>query len=141
MTEKKAHTVNSEAPDLQKSPSRVSSGTGVVPKKQTYAKSLSLYSGTYSKDNLLKLLIAPFVTLLNIAALYTIVTSGMLQTWYVGTAIVQAQLFSAPPYNLNAAQLGYLAVGPLLGGALGSLFIAVTSDPVAKWATLRNKGV
>jgi hypothetical protein len=110
-------------------------------KRKTYWRSLAVYTGIYSKDNLLKLVLAPFVTLLNIAALYTCVTSGMLQAWYVGTAITQAFLFSSPPYLLDAAQLGYLSVGPLLGGGLGSLFIAVFSDPIATWASKRNRGI
>jgi hypothetical protein len=85
---------------------------------------------------------APFVTLLNIGALYTVITSGILQAWYVGTAIIQTQLFAAPPYHLlNAAQIGYLSVGPLLGGTIGSLLIAFISDPIAKWASNRNNGI
>jgi hypothetical protein len=128
--------------DVEKATSVVGEGRiRAVPNKKTYWKSLAIYTGIYSHDNLIKLIIAPFVTLLNTAALYTCVTSGMLQAWYVGTAIAQAELFSAPPYLLDATQLGFLSVGPLIGGALGSLLIAILSDPVAKWATKSNKGI
>jgi hypothetical protein len=102
---------------------------------------LAIYNGSFTNDNLLKLFAAPFVTLLNIGALYTVITSGILQAWYVGTAIIQTQLFAAPPYLLNAAQIGYLSVGPLLGGTIGSFLIAFISDPIAKWASNRNKGI
>jgi len=102
---------------------------------------LAIYNGSFTDDNLFKLFAAPFVTLLNVGALYTIITSGILQAWYVGTAIIQTQLFAAPPYLLNAAQIGYLSVGPLLGGTIGSVLIAVISDPIAKWASNRNKGI
>jgi len=102
---------------------------------------MAVFTGVYSSDNIIKLVIAPFVSLLNIGACYTIITSGMLQAWYVTIAITQAGLFSSPPYNLNAAQLGYLSVGPLIGGLLGSILIGVVSDPIAKWAPKRNKGV
>jgi hypothetical protein len=71
---------------------------------------LAIYNGSFTNDNLRKLFPAPFVTLLNIGALYTVITSGILQAWYVGTAIIQTQLFAAPPYRLNTAQIGYLSV-------------------------------
>jgi hypothetical protein len=112
-----------------------------VPKQKTFVQSMAVFTGIYTNDNIIKLVIAPFVSLLNSAALYTIITSGMLQAWYVTIAITQAGLFSAPPYSLNAAQLGYLSVGPLVGGLLGSLLIGILSDPIAKWAPKRNQGV
>jgi hypothetical protein len=112
-----------------------------IPAKKSFVQSLAIYTGTYTKDNVLKLFAAPFVTLLNPGALYTTITSGLLQAWYVGTAIVQTQLFAAPPYLLNAGQIGDLSVGPLLGGTIGSFLLAFISDPIAKWACNRNKGV
>jgi hypothetical protein len=132
--ERKAHTETTqvESNDLPSTP---------IPQKKTFVQSLAIYTGSYTDDNLFKLLAAPFVTLLNSAALYTCVTSGVLQAWYVGTAIIQTQLFAAPPYLLDAAQIGYLSVGPLLGGTLGSVLVALLSDPLAKWATTRNNGI
>jgi len=141
-TEAKAREAEVQTSDVEKTAAVVAEGgLRAVRKRKTYWKSLAIYTGIYSHDNLIKLLIAPFVTLLNTAALYTCVTSGMLQAWYVGTAIAQAELFSAPPYLLDATQLGFLSVGPLIGGALGSLLIAVLSDPIARWATKSNKGI
>jgi hypothetical protein len=132
--ERKAHTETTqvESNDLPSTP---------IPPKKTLVQSWAIYTGSYTDDNLFKLLAAPFVTLLNSAALYTCVTSGVLQAWYVGTAIIQTQLFAAPPYLLDAAQIGYLSVGPLLGGTLGSVLVALLSDPLAKWATTRNNGI
>jgi hypothetical protein len=102
--ERKAHaeTTQVESPD--------SPPVMPIPAKKSFVQSLPIYTGIYTDDNLLKLLAAPFVTLLNSAALYTCVTcvtSGVLQAWYVGTAIIQTQLFASPPYLLNAAQIGY----------------------------------
>jgi hypothetical protein len=135
-TEKKARLPTTELSTTESRTSR-----NEIPRKKTFFQSLAIFTGIYSKDNIIKLVIAPFVALLNPAALYTIITSGMLQAWYVALAITQAGLFSAPPYLLNAAQLGYLSVGPLVGGLLGSFIIGIVSDPVAKWASARNKGI
>jgi hypothetical protein len=112
-----------------------------VPRKKTFYQSLAIYTGVYSHDNIIKLFLAPFVTLLNFAALYTCIAAGLLQAWYVGTAIIQTQLFAAPPYLLDAAQIGYLSVGPLLGGIIGTLGVGLTADPIAKWATRKNGGI
>ena len=133
-TEKRAR----EHTDLALTESQISRP---IPAQKTYFQSLAVFTGIYSNDNIIKLVIAPFVSLLNPGACYTIITSGMLQAWYVTIAITQAGLFSAPPYLLNAAQLGYLSVGPLVGGLIGSMVIGLLSDPIAKWAPKRNKGV
>jgi hypothetical protein len=118
-----------------------SQSSRAVPVEKTFFQSMAVFTGVYTTDNIIKLVIAPFVSLLNPGACYTIITSGMLQAWYVTIAITQAGLFSAPPYSLDAAQLGYLSVGPLVGGLLGSILIGLISDPTAKWASKRNMGV
>jgi hypothetical protein len=144
MAEAEASQLNHGLMELEDAKGHVShhrSITPTVPRKKTFAQTLAIYTGSYSKDNLIKLLIAPFVTLLNPGALYTIITGGLMIAWYVGTAIIQTQLFSAAPYVLNASQIGYLSAGPLLGGTIGSTFIALISDPLVKWATARNKGI
>jgi hypothetical protein len=59
----------------------------------------------------------------------------------VTTAIIQAGIFAGPPWNFDAAQIGYLSTGPFVGGAVGSAIIAFTTDPSAKWLTRLNKGI
>ena|ERR1700737_2679910 len=134
--------VSNNNADLEKSGIGASAVyAGSIRPKKTYLQSLAIVSGTYSNDNLIKLVVAPFITLLNPGALYTIVASGILVAWYVGSSIVLAGIFSGPPWFLDAAGVGYLSAGPFIGGSIGSLIIAVTSDPVVKWATKRNKGI
>jgi hypothetical protein len=60
---------------------------------------------------------------------------------YVGSAIILAGIFSGPPWNFNAAQIGYLGTGPFVGGLIGSLFCGFTGDYFIKIMTKRNKGV
>jgi hypothetical protein len=52
-----------------------------------------------------------------------------------------AQIFYAPPFNLNTAQIGYLNAGPTVGATLGCLLCMVSTDPVTKWLAKKNNGV
>jgi hypothetical protein len=60
---------------------------------------------------------------------------------YVGSAIILSGIFAGPPWSFNAAQIGYLGVGPFVGGLIGSLVCGFTGDYVIKFMTKRNKGI
>lgn len=111
-----------------------------IPAKKSFIQELAIFTGVYSRDNILKYLIGPFITLLNPAACYAVITSGLLNSWYVGSAIILSGVFSGPPWNYGAAEVGYLGAGPFLGGMVGSIFVAAASDPVIKFMTKRNHG-
>ena len=115
--------------------------TRPIPQKKTFSQTLALFTGTYTTDPLYKLVVGPFVTLLNIGACWSTCTSGLLTMWYVTSAIMQAGIFAGPPWGFDAAQVGYLSTGPFVGGAVGSAIMVFTSDPVAKGLTKMNKGV
>jgi MFS family permease len=131
-----AAATETEGGAIEHSPS-----TKPIPPKKTFTQTLAVYTGSYSNDSVIKQLIGPFVTLLNIGACWSTVTSGLLTMWYVTSAIIQAGLFAGPPWNFDAAQVGYLSAGPFLGGLVGSAIMVFTSDPVAKWLTKLNKGI
>ena len=54
-----------------------------IPKKKTFVQELAVWTGVYSRDNILKFLIGPFLTLLNPAGCYAVLASGLLNSWYV----------------------------------------------------------
>lgn len=112
-----------------------------VPPKKTFVQSLALFTGVYSKDSIFKFVFGPFITLLNPAACYAIITSGLLNSWYVGSAIILSGIFSGPPWNFGPAQIGYLGAGPFIGGMIGSVVVGWGSDPVVKWMSKKNSGV
>ena len=112
-----------------------------IPKKKTFVQELALYNGVYSQDNIFKYLLGPFITLLNPAGCYAIITSGLLNSWYVGSAIILSGIFSGPPWKFGPSQIGYLGAGPFIGGMIGSIIVAVGSDPVIKYMTKKNHGV
>lgn len=110
-------------------------------RKKTFKQELTVWTGTYSDDSLFKFLIGPFLTLLNPAACYAVIASGLLNSWYVGSAIILAGIFSGPPWTFDAAHIGYVGAGPFLGGMIGSILTAVLGDRVITWMARRNKGV
>jgi hypothetical protein len=80
---------------------------GLRPKK-TFIQELAIFTGTYSSDNLLQLVIAPFAVCTNLAVLWMVIITGGLTAFFVAQSYVMAQIFMAPPYLLTAAGVGYL---------------------------------
>jgi hypothetical protein len=70
-----------------------------------------------------------------------VVVTGMLSSFYVSQSFVAAQIFAFPPYLLSAAGVGFLFVGPFLGGLIGSIVLALIMDPLIIWCSKRNNGV
>ena len=115
--------------------------THEIPPKKSFVQELAVFTGVYSKNSIFKFLLGPFITLLNPAACYAIIASGLLNSWYVGSAIILSGIFAGPPWNFDAAQIGYIGAGPFIGGAIGSAFCGVAGDRVIKNLTRRNKGI
>lgn len=99
------------------------------PPKKTFIQSLAIFTGTHSKENLIPLLVAPLAVNLNLGALWMVVVTGMLSSFYVSQSFVAAQIFAFPPYLLNAAGVGYMFVGPFLGGLIGSIVLVGEASP------------
>lgn len=112
-----------------------------IPKKKSFLENLKPWSGIHSDENFIKLVIAPFASLFNIGALYTIIASGVLTSWIVAISFILAQVFSPPPYGFTAAEVGYLSTGPFVGGLLGSIFMAIITDPMIRYFSRKNHGV
>ncbi|KGO43025.1 Major facilitator superfamily domain, general substrate transporter [Penicillium expansum] len=109
--------------------------------KKTYLQNLAIFSGTYTDISLPKLIVAPFVVLHNPGVIWSLAMSGAVVGLYVSLAYVFAQLWSAPPYNLNAAQNGYFYVGAMLGGMIGGLGSAWLTDLATKIMVRINRGI
>jgi len=58
------------------------SSEAIIPKK-TFVQEMAVYTGVYHNDSFVKDLAGPFLTLTNPAACYAIITSGLLNAWYV----------------------------------------------------------
>jgi MFS family permease len=121
-------------------PNSASAPTSTKPKK-TFLQELAVFNGVYSHEGVYKFFIGPLLALLNPAACYSILTSGLLNSWYVGSAIILSGVFSGAPWYYDAAHIGYLGAGPFIGGMLGSIVVACFSDRLIKYMGRLNGGI
>lgn len=112
-----------------------------IPKKKTFWQNMKLFDGTYSDEKLIQLIIAPFAVCLNLAVAYIIILQGWFVCLFVSVAFVLAQIFGYPPYLMSPAAIGYLSLGPFIGGLVAMLFLGAITDPIIMFMTKRNKGV
>ena len=112
-----------------------------IPAPKTFVQQMAIFTGTYSDENMLQLILAPFAVCTNLAVLWVVIVSGTITAAYIVQAYVLAQIFSLPPYNLQAAGIGYLSLGPFVGSVIASILLGFVLDPTIRWATTRNKGV
>jgi hypothetical protein len=109
--------------------------------KKTYTQELAIFTGTYSHENFLQLVVAPFAVCSNLAVLWMVIATGGLSAFFVAQSYHMAQIFMAPPYYLTAAGVGCLSIGPVLGGLLEYLIYGFSLDPLIKWCAKKNRGV
>lgn len=107
----------------------------------SFAKRLRPFSGVYSPDGIVLMLIRPFIILSNPAVIWSTLFLSITTAWFVVISFVISQIFSAPPYLLDTAQIGYMSAGPVVGGLLGSIVSGLLSDSLALSLAKRNKGI
>jgi MFS family permease len=133
------HRVASIPKHYEGSISRVT--TRSLPRKKTYLQSLAIWNPKFTDESLISHVIAPFMTVFNPGALYILVSSAFMIASFVAVSFILAAVFSAPPYLFTAAQVGYLSIGPTLGGLLGTVFMGLIDEPMVKYFTKRNHGI
>lgn len=114
---------------------------GAPNRRKTFRQRMALYNGVFVQDSIFKMLLACPVILLNVGGAYNVFVSGLVMSWYVGLAVVGTVIFSSPPYSYTATSVGYVCIAPLIGGLLGAVFAGLLTDPLARYLTMKNKGV
>lgn len=109
--------------------------------RKPYAKRLAIFSGRYTEESFLSLIIAPFTICLNPAVLWSIVTLSFATAWQVVISFVLSQVFSAPPFLLSTAQIGYIYAGPTAGALIGAVMCGLLSDRIAEICARKNNGI
>jgi MFS family permease len=136
---KHLHTVASIPKHYEESLSRITTRT--IPRKKSYGQSLAIWNSKFTDESLISHVIAPFMTVFNPGALYILVSSAFMIASFVAVSFILAAVFSAPPYLFTAAQVGYLSIGPTIGGLLGTIFMGLIDEPMVKYFTKRNHGI
>lgn len=63
------------------------------------------------------------------------------QTFYMVLSSTTSIIFSSPPYNFDAAQVGYMSAGLCIGALLGALYGGYFTDWAILWLAKRNNGL
>ena len=110
------------------------------PRKMAYKSALRVFTGVYTRESLLSILIRPMVliTLPPVlwATLVMSVTIGFLVAISSNFASAFAQVYHFQPY-----QAGLCFIGALIGSLIGIFFGGPASDMVADYFTTRHGGI
>lgn len=83
----------------------------------------------------------PFIVLATLPGyLYLSLVIGTEFAWFSMISVTKSSVFPYPPYNFSPADVGLLALPAMIGAALGSLYSALISDPLAVKLSRRNGG-
>ncbi|KAF2111558.1 MFS transporter-like protein [Lophiotrema nucula] len=109
--------------------------------KETYKQKLRLFRGRLSNDSFWKGCIKPVPLIAYPAVLFSTIVYGSYFTWLLTISLLAVTAFSAPPYNLNPAQIGLTNLPLLAVGLIGSPISGWMADAVVKYMARKNNGV
>jgi MFS family permease len=109
--------------------------------RKPYIKRLAVFSGRYTEKSFLSLIIAPITICIYPATLWSAVTLSFATAWQVVVSFVLSEVFSAPPFSLSTAQIGYIYAGPVSGALIGAAICGMLSDRVAEICARKNNGI
>ncbi|KAF5714449.1 major facilitator superfamily transporter [Fusarium mundagurra] len=95
-----------------------------------------------SAKELLPSLVSPILMLRHPVVVWGCIMWSITFTWVIVLGTVADQIFGAPPYSLDATQVGLvIGIAPLVGSALGTLISGWMSDIVAHYMSAFNGGL
>ena len=109
--------------------------------RHTYASQLALFRGRMSPESFWKNAWKPVPLIAFPAVLFSTIVYGSYFTWLLTISVLSVNIFSAPPYALNPAQIGLTNLPLLAVSLIGSPLSGWTADAIAKFMARRNKGV
>jgi hypothetical protein len=110
-------------------------------KKRSYISTLRLWGGTYSNTPLWKIFLRPFVIFWYPAVLWAFLLYGATLTWIVVFSVVNASIFTAPPYNFSVSQTGLISLSPFILSFIGEIISGPLNDYVCLWLAKKNRGI
>ena len=119
-------------------------GTGdaeAVPEKMAYMRSLRVYTGRYTRAPFWRIFVRPLIVFFYPAVLWAFLIYGTTLTWIVVFSVVNASIFTVPPYNFSVSQTGLISLSPFLLTIIGELVSGPLNDWICLKLTKRNKGI
>ncbi|KAG0646929.1 putative MFS-type transporter [Hyphodiscus hymeniophilus] len=115
--------------------------TAPTEKKVSYLKSLRFISGRYSNAPFWKILVRPFAIFWYPAVLWAFLIYGTTLSWIVVFSVVNASIFTLPPYNFTVSQVGLISLSPFLLTIIGEAIAGPLNDYLCLVLTKRNHGI
>jgi hypothetical protein len=114
----------------------------IIPEiKKTYQQRLKIFQGRVSKASFWATAVKPLPLVTFPAVIYAALTYSVYASGLTLIALLQDTIFSAPPYNLSASQIGLTNL-PLFGvGLIGTLIAGYIADFVVYFVTKMNNGI
>ena len=115
--------------------------TGPSEPKMSYVKSLRFISGRYTEAPFWKILIRPVVIFFYPAVLWAFLIYGVTLTWIVVFSVVNASIFTLPPYNFTVSQVGLISISPFIMTLIGEVVGGPLNDYLCLVLAKKNHGI
>ncbi|KAG4303341.1 hypothetical protein PCK1_000305 [Pneumocystis canis] len=104
-------------------------------------KQWRLWNSPDKSVSIWELLSTPIIINMWPAVLYASLAFTSSAGLLLSIGFIQSQVFSVPPYNFSAMQVGMTNLGFVFGGVLGTLFAGWLNDIILKYKTKKNNGI
>ncbi|KAH8688412.1 major facilitator superfamily domain-containing protein [Ilyonectria robusta] len=111
-----------------------------IPKRRTWVQELRIFTGTYTNESVLKLIIRPVVLL----ALPPVLWATLVMSVTIGFLVAITSNFSSAfqtVYGFKAYQAGLCFIASIISSLIGVFFGGHLGDMVADYFTKRNGGI
>ncbi|KAI1205116.1 MFS general substrate transporter [Annulohypoxylon truncatum] len=116
--------------------------TGVVTeRKDSYLRSLRPWSGIYTDTPLWKIFLRPMVVFFYPAVLWGFLLYGITLSWIVVFSVVNAVIFTAPPYNFSVSETGLISLSPFILTLIGEVISGPMNDWICMYLAKKNRGI
>ncbi|KAI1498848.1 MFS transporter-like protein [Biscogniauxia marginata] len=109
--------------------------------KETYASQLALFRGRLSQESFWKGVFKPVPLICFPAVIFSTFVYASFFCWLLMIGVLSVSIFSAPPYNLNPAQIGLTNVPLAICAVIFSPLSGWMADAVPVWMAKRNGGI
>ncbi|KAB8251182.1 major facilitator superfamily domain-containing protein [Aspergillus flavus] len=112
----------------------------ITERKDSYWRSLRVYTGRYSTASVVKVISRPFILFLYPGILWAFLTWGTTITFTIAFSYVNGVIFNEPPYNFTTSQIGLINISPLVLSVVSEIISGPLCDKICLYLTKRNNG-
>ncbi|KAI0096056.1 MFS general substrate transporter [Hypoxylon sp. NC0597] len=110
-------------------------------RKESYLQSLRLWGGIYTDTPLWNIFLRPMVVFFYPAVLWGFLLYGITLSWIVVFSVVNAVIFTAPPYNFSVSETGLISLSPFILTFIGEMASGPLNDWICLYLAKRNRGI